>query len=51
MFCPPFNLTAGSELHREFGGLLFAGIDHLDRAAIPRMFERKRDDFPNTDEP
>ena len=26
------------------------GIDHIDRAAIPGMFERKRHDFPDTDE-
>jgi hypothetical protein len=38
-----------SELHGQFGSLLFAGTDHIDRAAIPRMFERKRDDFPDTD--
>jgi hypothetical protein len=31
-----------SELLCQFGGLLFAGINHVDRAAIPRMFERKR---------
>jgi hypothetical protein len=34
----------------QFGGLLFADIDHIDRTAIPRMFERKRHDFPDTDE-
>src|ERR1700676_3736451 len=39
-----------SELLCQFGGLLFAGIDHVDRTAIPRMFERKRHDFPDTDE-
>ena len=39
------------ELHGQFGGPLFAGIDHIDRTAIPRMFERKRDDFPDADEP
>src|SRR5260370_32392933 len=43
--CPPT-----SELLCQFGRLLFAGIDHIDRAAIPRMFERKRHDFPDTDE-
>jgi hypothetical protein len=26
-----------------------ADIDHVDRAAIPRTFERKRHDFPDTD--
>ena len=41
---------ATSELLCQFGGLLFAGIDHIDRTAIPRMFERKRHDFPDTDE-
>jgi hypothetical protein len=30
-----------SELLCQFGGFLFAGIDHVGRAAIPRMFERK----------
>jgi hypothetical protein len=39
-----------SELLCQFGGLLFAGIDHIDRTAIPRVFERKRHDFPDTDE-
>jgi len=39
-----------SELLCQFGSLLFAGIDHVDRTAIPRMFERKRHDFPDTDE-
>jgi Fusaric acid resistance protein family len=39
-----------SELLCQFGGLLFSDIDHVDRAAIPRMFERKRHDFPDTDE-
>jgi hypothetical protein len=33
----------------QFGGLLLAGFD-IDRTAIPRMFERKRHDFPDTDE-
>jgi hypothetical protein len=40
-----------SELLCQFGGLLFAGINHVDRAAIPRMFERKCHDLPDTDEP
>src|ERR1700730_2077817 len=39
-----------SELLCHFGALLFAGIDHIDRTAIPRMFERKRHDFPDADE-
>jgi hypothetical protein len=39
-----------SELPCQFGGLLFAGVDHIDSAAIPRVFERKRHDFPDTDE-
>jgi hypothetical protein len=39
-----------SESLCQFGCLLFAGIDHIDRTAIPRMFERKRHDFPDTDE-
>jgi hypothetical protein len=28
------------ELLCKFGGRLFAGIDRLDRAAVPRMFKR-----------
>src|ERR1700747_2959245 len=44
------NLPMTSELLCQFGGLLFRGIDHIDRTAIPRMFERKRHDFPDTDE-
>jgi hypothetical protein len=30
-----------SELLGQFGGLLCAGINHVDRVAIPCMFERK----------
>src|SRR6266403_3115726 len=44
------NLLMTSELLCQFCGLLFAGFDHIDRTAIPRMFERKRHDFPNADE-
>jgi hypothetical protein len=39
-----------SELPCQFGGLLFAGFNHIDSAAIPRMFERKRHNFPDADE-
>jgi hypothetical protein len=39
-----------SELLCQFSSLLFAGIDHIDRTTIPRMFERKRHDLPDTDE-
>ena len=39
-----------SELPCQFGGLLFAGVDHIDSAVIPRMFERKHHDFPDADE-
>src|SRR5262249_4558356 len=39
-----------SELPCQFGGPLLAGIHHIDRAAIPCMFERKRHDLPDTDE-
>src|SRR5258708_35431371 len=46
----PFIRQPTSELLCQFGSLLFAGIDHVDRAAIPRMFERKCHDFPDTDE-
>jgi hypothetical protein len=34
----------------QFGALLFTGIDHIDRTAMPCMFERKRHDFFDTDE-
>src|SRR6266446_6681760 len=46
----PFIRQPTSELLCQFGSLLFAGIDHVDRAAIPRMFERKCHHFPDTDE-
>src|SRR5580704_17340045 len=39
-----------SESLCQFGSLLFAGIDHVDRTTIPRMFESKRYDFPDTNE-
>jgi hypothetical protein len=33
-----------SELPCQFGRLLLADADHIGRTAIPRMFERKRDE-------
>ena len=39
-----------SELLCQFGGLLFAGVDHIDSTTIPRVFELKRHYFPDTDE-
>jgi hypothetical protein len=54
---PPLRAISGHqprpvslELLCQFGSLLFARSDHIDRTAIPRMFECKRHDFPNTDE-
>src|SRR5580693_10470074 len=39
-----------SKLPRQLYRLSLSGVDQIDRTAIPRMFERKRHDFPDTDE-
>jgi hypothetical protein len=42
--------SGAQELLCKFSGLLLGGIDHIDCTPIPRMFEPKCHDFPDTDE-